>query len=215
MSPITLERPKDSPVERTGLEAPIPRNGNGLCLRSLRQQMGLSQRALARKVGIPKSQLQRLEGKSGDQLCLGEVRLLSKALGITMEEFIQRVSESEKNDGLLSRFCLGSPLSTLTFTEGVQLASYLQNPRIGFIGTLTLEPRKSLARDQLPQMDFLFLIVFEGNLLVTLFGKEYVLKKWQGFSLERHLQFELYNPHQFEKLLALIFTIPPILQTPS
>ena len=182
-------------------------------LSGLRREKDLSQRALAWKMGISRAHLQRLENKPGDRLSLGELELLAKGLGMKAEELIGRFVGSRNGREIFSRASVEKPFFAMDVEAAAQIASYLKHSEDCFIGNLALAPQKSLSRDQIPQGKFLFYFVLQGRLLLTLFGKEYFFKEGECFSLEGGYPYDFYNPHQFQKMNALLFSLPAFIRT--
>ena len=169
----------------------------------LREERELSQRNFARLLGIPRSYLQRLESKPWEDLCLKELQLLAKGLGMKIEQLIHLYHTKESGNGILSRCSLAEPFSVIDCVEGIKLASLLRDTQSCFVGSLSLEARKGLSKDQTPQGPFLFCLVLEGILVVNVYSKEHVFKEKECFAIADAHPYELYNPHQIRR--AVLF----------
>ena len=205
-STLTKENVREGPVliSRELCDPPSPK----FILRDLREERRLSQRDLAKRLGIQRSYLQRLECKPLDEISFGELKLLARGFEMKMEELIHRFQIAQKGEEFLCRSNLKNPFSLSEVAKGIQFASYLKRRGICSVGALILQPRTGLSKDETPNAEFLFCLVMEGNLLLNLFCKDYFFKEEECFSLDGHLLYELYNPHQFRRLTALLFTFP-------
>lgn len=186
-------------------------NGNGSLLRALRENKGLSQRELAEKCGIPRTSLQRLEEMSQRAITLGELELLSKGLDLKVEELFHRFNGFEKNGFV--RLNEKSPCFVLNYGEGIEYASDLHKPEDCFIGTLTLAPQKTITKEDAPRGELVFFEVRRGLLTMTQAGKARVFKPGERFYLKEPQPYELYNPHQFEKLVVTLITLPSFIHS--
>lgn len=176
-------------------------------IRSLRKAKKLSQRELAKKLGIARSQLQRLEAKPFEKMTIAKVNLLSQCLGLTLDEIFEYAGYSELKEKL-TRSTLKNPLLSLSLGEGVELHSFVKDFSSCFIGSLQLSPQKTLSREKLIHNEFFFALVLEGNLHITTLSGHHVIKESECFTFKGKPSFELYNPHQFRNLYALIVSLP-------
>lgn len=186
-------------------------NGNGSFLRQLRKEKGLSQRDLAERCGIPRTSLQRMEEMPWQAITWGELELLSKGLGLKAEEIFHRFNGFGKNG--LVRLDEKNPCFILNFGEGIQYASDLHHPQECFIGTLTLSPQKTLPKEDTPRGGLIYFKIQQGLFTITQAGKTHVFKPGERFYLKEPQPYELYNPHQFEKLVASLVTLPSFIKT--
>lgn len=182
-------------------------------LRELRQRKGLSQRDFARKMGMNRTHLQRLEHKPWQRLSLEELGQIAETLDMSVEELIQHFQLRSKS--AITRAALRNPFFVIKISTVMQLGALIKNPKDFFVGTVTLAPQKFIPKDQTIQEKFVFYLVLEGNLLVTVSGKEHLIRESECFSLEDPCPYELYNPHQFNKLIALLFSIPSCVTKPG
>ena len=213
MSPSAVSKQK---CKKACSEAPPNGNyGNGheeSYFKTLREEKKLSQRELAVKIGISRTHLQRLESKPVKRLSLGEVELFSQGLGLKIQELVQRFGFVDRPD-FMTRACLKNPFFVIDFTPGVQFASHVSRPEDCITGTLTMAPQKSLAKEQAPRSEFLYYLVLEGTLLLTVFSKEYLFKTGEFFWIGSNCFYELYNPHQFQNMLAVVCSRPSFFRT--
>ncbi len=181
-------------------------HSSGSFLKDLRLAKSLSQRALAKKLGIPRTNLQRLEETPLQMLPLGILEQFSNGIGVKMEDLLHSFNGFGK-EGLM-RSNLKNPFFSFQYKEGVEFASFLKTPEACFIGSLTLKPQKTLLKEEAPHGKFLFYLVLEGMVLATVSSKECLFKAGEFFTMDESSPYELYNPHQFEKLVALLFCFP-------
>lgn len=176
-------------------------------LRVLREKKGMSQKTLAEKLEIDRTRLVRLEQKGWSELSLGDLTLFSKGLDMSLQEILSYFKDPSKNV-MLERSHLNRPFFKIDSGLGYHFDSLLKNPGASFIGALHLAPKSALKEEQSPQAALLFYFVLEGELLLTIGGKEYCLKEKECFALNGPARYELYNPHQIKEAAALLITIP-------
>ena len=61
-------------------------------LKLLREQKGLSQKQLATRIGMERTRLLRLERKTWGEMSVGDIELISSALGMRLPEVLARFS---------------------------------------------------------------------------------------------------------------------------
>lgn len=177
----------------------------------LRKERGLSQRDFAKKLGLPRARLQRLENRSWERLAR-DFEALAKALGLKMEELFSRFNGRLQES--LTRSHVKKPFFSLELEKG-RFSSLLPKPNECFIGTFTLLPQKTFSKEEVPHGELVFYLVLEGELLLTRASKEQVYKEGECFSLTGHVEYELYNPHQFRPLVALLVSLPSFIRSSS
>lgn len=180
-------------------------------LKHLREQKGLSQKQLAEKIGMERTRLVRLEQKPWNEVCLGDLESISSALGLRAQEILARYSGFGK-EALSDRTLLNSPHFKVDSGRGYRFGSVLQKPEACFIGTLHLDPQKTVPASDAPKAAFLQYMVLEGDLLVTLGGKEYRMRESECFTLDGTRTYEFYNPHQFKPVILLVVSLPSFIQ---
>ena len=190
-------------------------NGNGhhhhSHLRSLRKKKGISQRALARKTGIEQSQLSRLETKTWKDIDLGSATLLTQGLGCGLEELIPGFSTQKKTESI-SFSSLRKPFLTIDYQKEVQITSFTKPDASRFMGSLTLGPLKTIAKDQTPCAAAVFYFVHRGSLILTCDGEERDLLEGQTVMLNQNNLYTLRNPDPGRDLTLLLISIPSFIQ---
>lgn len=179
-------------------------------LRLLRQNKGISLRLLAHKIGLEKSRLGRLERKPIEDLSLAELKLLTTGLDISFHRIFTWIGEAA---GLQAfhRASLKKPAYILDFGEGAKITAHLsKTPRI-FVGTLTLSPQKGIAADRTPKSEFLYYLILKGTLHVKTIAGESIFNEEDYYAAEQHFAYELFNPHQFKEVSALVVSLPSFL----
>lgn len=178
-------------------------------LQGLREKKGISQRSFARAAGIPRSHIQRIETKPWPSLTLHELQMIAQSLGMKLADLIGEGQTYFKGEPLLERASLEAPFFETRLSSGTKLGSLLKNPQKCFVGTLVLAPQQGIHREQAPGGDFLFWYIVQGTLLLSLGSESCVFKEKECFSLTGHeAPYEFFNPHQFQKMTALIVTLP-------
>ena len=178
----------------------------------LRRRKGLSQKQLAEKIGMERTRLVRLEKRPWDDISLGDLENISGALGFKVHEMLARYSGFGK-ENLCNRTQLGVPHFKIDTGKGYRFGSVLEKPKECFIGTLQIDPQKGLLPEDTPKAEFLYYLVLEGDLLVTMAGHEYRMRQTESFTLDSARAYEFYNPHQFNETRLLIFALPSFIQS--
>ena len=200
MENFLAQRPERNPVCEEALGAvPNP-------LRVFREEKHFSQRDFAARMGISRSHLQRLETKPPRKFILGEILQIARAFSMRIEDLIFRLDDGAAME--LKRTSWINPSFILNYQDGIRLSSFLDRATSYFAGMLHLPSQKTLAKTQTPRSDVMFFCVLEGELLLTLPTKEYVLKKGEAMHLGKGPLYELYNPNAFKETQVLIFAYP-------
>ena len=92
------------------------------------------------------------------------------------------------------------------------MGALIKNADQCFIGTLKLDPQKSLTREQMPKGQLVYWLVLKGSLQVSVFSKDYLFKEGECFYFEEQAEYEIYNPHQFRNAEAALFTLPSFMR---
>ena len=221
-----FKHPGNSPtsnlqVNKEALKKHSNGNGNGNShgneslshIQLLRQKKGLSQRSLAKKLGICKSSLVHFEKKAWEKLTVGELRLLSDVLEIKFEDLLMHPNGS--NGDTIDRASLNDPLFVMEYGEGIRISSHLKNPGVTFFGVVTLAPHKTFLREKTPRAEWVSYFVLDGILAVNTGLRDCVLKEGDSLTLRSCSRYELYNPHQFKEIKAVLFTLPSFIQSAS
>ena len=172
----------------------------------LRRQKGLSLRRMAQKVGIEKTRLLRLEKRSPDEISLGDLQKVALGLDLKPEDLFRYLRGSSQQG--MVRSDRKSPFFVVEKGRGVRWASFTRRASSYFVGSLNLAPKASVSSSELPQGAFLFCMVLEGELLVSLGPQEYFFKAHDFFYLQEQLQGEFYNPHQLNPMTAFYLAFP-------
>ncbi len=181
-------------------------------IKILRSQKGLSQKQLAEKIGMERTRLVRLEQKPWGELSLSDLEMISGAFGMRIYEMLARFSGANQ-DSLTDRTQLNMPHFKVDSGKGYRFGSVLEKPGTCFIGTLQIDPQKTLPAPETPKADFIYYLVLEGDLLVTVSGRECRLRQHESFTLDGTKMYEFYNPHQFKETNLLIFSLPAFIQS--
>lgn len=175
-------------------------------LKILREKRRISQKALAKKIGIERTRLIRLERKHWKELSVGDVELLSRGMEMNLNDLIRYLKGFDGTGGrTLERTHLKTPYFVIDSKQGYKLNSLLKQPGHFFAGVLNLDPHKTWPCEACLQGRFLFYQVLEGEVLVTLSSKEYLIREKECFSLQGETFYEFYNPHQFKEAAVLLF----------
>lgn len=181
-------------------------------LKLLRSQRGMSQKQLAEKIGMERTRLVRLEQKPWGEISLSDLEMISGALGLRIHEILTKFSGIEQ-ESLTNRTQLNTPHFKIDSGKGYRFGSVLQKPEVCFIGTLQIDPQKTLPAVEAPKAPFLYYLVLEGDLLVTMSGRECRIKQYESFTLDGTRMYEFYNPHQFKETVVLLFSLPAFIQS--
>ncbi len=181
-------------------------------LRQLRSQKGFSQKQLAEKIGMERTRLVRLEQKPWGEISLSDLETISGALGMRIHEVLARFSGMGQ-ESLCDRTPLDSPHFKIDSGKGYRFGSALQRPENCFIGTLQIDPQKTLPAIEAPKAPFIYYLVLQGDLLVTVSGRECLVKQNESFTLDGTRMYEFYNPHQFKETVLLVFSLPAFIQS--
>lgn len=184
---------------------------NGSILGALRKEKGFTQRAFAEKLGIQRTRLVRIEKRTWQELTLGDLELIANGLGMKWTEIAKKFNGANTK-GIAQRSSIEQPSLLFHYSDGIQLASLLNEPAPCFVGVFTLAPHKNLCHEESPQSEFLFYCVLAGTLVLSLSGTEQVFKAGECFRLFGDPHYELYNPHQFQKVQVLVFSNPSFIQ---
>lgn len=181
-------------------------------LKLLREQKGLSQKQLAIRIGMERTRLVRLEQKRWGEMSLGDLEMIAEALGLRLPEILVRFSGIGR-EGISNRTLLASPHFKIDSGKGYRFGSVLEKPEVCFVGTLHIEPQKLVPASETPKATFLFFLVLEGDLHMTMGCKEYRLREKESFTVQANTPYEFYNPHQFKEASLLVFSLPAFIQS--
>lgn len=184
-------------------------NGQHSLLRNLREQKGISQRKMAKMLGIARNKLSRAEQKSWRKLSLGEIESLAPVFEMRPDELFFCFFASQKE--LFYRTRETNPFFRFELTDGIKVSSWIRQNRSCFIGGMQFPPKATLPKDLTPKGELAFLRIAKGNLLVTLLGKECLLREGECFTLEGPVPYELYNSNAMGEAVAMIVTLPSFL----
>ena len=174
-------------------------------LQIIRKKKGMSLRRMADKIGIEKTRLLRLERRPVHQISLGDLERIAFGLGITMDELFAYLRGAEQKG--ITRSHQKAPFLVMDKGQGVKWASFTQKISPYFLGSLMLPPKIAIPSREIPQGAFLFCMVLEGELLVSMGPQEYFFKEGDFFYFEEQWAGELYNPHQFHSMNAFFVAI--------
>lgn len=181
-------------------------------IKMLREQKGLSQKQLANRIGMERTRLVRLEQKNWGEMSVGDLELISNALGFRVSELLNRFSGFGR-EGIANRTLLAVPHFKVDSGKGYRFGSVLEKPECCFVGTLHIEPQKGVPHAETPKASFIFYLVLEGDLLLTMGCKEYRLREKESFTVNASSSYEFYNPHQFKEASLLIFSLPSFIKS--
>lgn len=85
---------------------------------ALRQQCGLTQNGLAERAGVSQTHLRRVELGQAD-ITVGHLQLLCDAMGITLKDFFEDESSSDKITTALSKLSPKQKTLLLAFIESL------------------------------------------------------------------------------------------------
>jgi predicted XRE-type DNA-binding protein/quercetin dioxygenase-like cupin family protein len=167
---------------------------NKQSLRHLRVEKNLTQKEISELLNITRSQYQRLENKSADKFTVGEVEMIAQALSISSEEVIKKLSSRQKEKVVRGAF--SKPAFLVELAQGVKIASFCEQPKDYFVGTMEILPKSTLFHKDSPKAQKIYYSVFKGEVLMTIDKtKEILLKKDDYVILENVIHYEIYNPH--------------------
>ncbi len=181
-------------------------------LKMLREQKGLSQKQLAHRIGMERTRLVRLEQKNWGEMSVGDLERIASALGVRLSEILARFS-GFGHEGIADRTLLAAPHFKVDSGKGYRFGSVLEKPGACFIGTLHIEAQKTVPALETPKANFIFFLVLEGDLLMTMGCKEYRIREKESFTVNAANAYEFYNPHQFKETSLLIFSLPSFIQS--
>lgn len=181
-------------------------------LKMLREQKGLSQKQLASRIGMERTRLVRLEQKKWGEMSVNDLELISSALGIRLPEMLSKFSGFDR-EGIADRTLLAAPHFKIDSGKGYRIGSILERPQSCFVGTLHIGPQKTIPSSETPKANFVFFLVLEGDLLMTMGCKEYRLREKESFTVNASTAYEFYNPHQFKEVGLLVFSLPSFIQS--
>jgi len=161
-------------------------------LKSLRRERGLTQRDLARRLGISRGQLQRLEAGPAGDYALRDLRRLAEIFSLPLEDLLFRLDPAPPRD--FARASLAAPFSIKFF--GGMAAAALSLPEAAVkIQRLSLPARGTLGASQVPRGDFLWCLMLEGELVLTMGGRVRRFEKGDFFQVTGRPPCEWFNPH--------------------
>lgn len=178
----------------------------------LREQCGVSQTKLANLIGMERTRLVRLEQKNWGEISINDLEMISNALGFRLMDILGRFSHYGREEAVSNRTLLASPHFKIESVKGYRFGSILEKPESCFIGTLSIQPKKSVPPEEAPRAQFIFFLVLEGDLHMTIGCREYRIREKESFTVNAASNYELYNPHQFKEVNMLIFSLPSFIQ---
>jgi len=176
-------------------------------LQALREKKGLSQKILADRLSMDRTRVVRLEKKTWKQLSLSDLALIAQAFDMNLHELMTYFSSFFPLNNF-ERASLHYPAFAVNSGDGVTFNSFFNKPDASFMGTLRVAPQRSLYPEKAPRAQIVFYSVLEGELVLILSSRQYVLKEFDCIRMDNTAYYELYNPHQLKEALALLFTVP-------
>lgn len=174
-------------------------------LKELRESRGISQRVLAEKSGISRGRLRRLEGELFQQATYEELRRISNALGVRLDELLQGADLEEEGlriakSGQIA-FQVNAP------GAGYQITSFFPaSPRL-FTGKLFVGPRKRISEKQSPRAETLFLQMLLGSLRLSIRSRVCEIHEGDCILFQAETPYTIENPH-LRDAVALILSVP-------
>lgn len=175
-------------------------------LRRLRDERGISQRELAVALGLTRSHIQRMEEKKCESFSLSEMVGIAEAFSLRLEDLLFHFDPRPAFH--LNRGRTDKPYRKLEFQEGAVLALLTRSEFPFSTGLLTLKPKTVLDRKHAPRSDFIWGLVLQGEVLMTLGCKEAFFRTDEFFKITRHAFYEMYNPHSIKDALLLMMAFP-------
>ena len=108
----------------------------------------------------------------------------------------------------MERSKLNMPVYIINYDEGVKICAMVRPGKPYFAGVLKIQPRKEWTKEKVIKRKEIFIHVLEGNLLLKINGKEHLFKEDENLTLSMPSSYEIYNPHQFKELVAMIYATP-------
>ena len=176
-------------------------------LRILRETRNLTQKDLADRLQIERTRIIRMEKKPWEQLSLGDIEIYARGLGITMQglyDFLDGLRQTPR----IQKFNIEKMEYVMSAGKNWKYTSVLENPGVHFIGTLILSANQTLSKEDVHRAPFLFYLVLEGEMVVTLTHRDYWIRENEGFVVENADAYELYNPNSLKRVKALVFSGP-------
>lgn len=178
---------------------------NASYLRDLREKRGLSQRMLSERAGISRGRLRRLEGPKFEEATYGELKRISEALGVEMEEIFH--GEDALCRGIF--IAQSGPAAFQLDARGgaYKIVSFLPPRRDLFSGKLFVFGGRQVPPDQAPHAEKIFLQMLLGSFRILLQGETHEIQVGDSFLFRGVAPYTIENPHSRDSI-ALLLTIP-------
>lgn len=179
----------------------------GEVIRGLRKEKGISQEELAKKARVDRTTIARLECGVFKSLSVNKLEGVARAIGLDVRALLLKadsVGESISYRGQLSRieFALDYP------EAGFRIVSMMPKRKEFFFGKIEIQSLKTIASDQLPHPEQIYLHCLEGKILLTRGAKQFLLKPGDCLAFSGFGEYEFYNPDQFKAASSLFITYP-------
>ena len=186
------------------MESEPKRREEGPHLGELREKRGLSQRMLSERAGISRGRLRRLEGPQFEQATYSELKRISEALGMELEEIFHG------EDPLFAGICLGKAGQAAFQLDqrslGYRIISFLPPRTDFFSGKLFVLGGREVPSNYAPHADKIFLQVLLGSLRIFIKGETHEIQVGDSF-LFPGASYRIENPLSRDSV-ALLLTIP-------
>ncbi|MFH0985799.1 MAG: helix-turn-helix transcriptional regulator [Candidatus Omnitrophota bacterium] len=183
-------------------------------LRILREERGMNQKCLASRLGLARNHLIRLESRAIDRLTIAELDRICQGLDYKLEEVIQRFYTKIKRS-IVERSKLDTPAYVIHYNEGVRMCVLVGSEKPYLSGVLRIQPYSEWGKESVITKKEIFIHVRQGNLLLKINGKEHLFKEDEHLTLSMPLSYEIYNPHQFKELVAMIYVTAYVVENPG